>query len=155
MGDSATGVAFLVIVAGGAWYLSTHPISSAKKPKATSPIESRAENASESQIDPKAVLEASSPSLNGIKGGPRLLERVTNNRLADSWRSSEIPALNMRRDNGVPLEEQLARAQAVTKMVYSGTMNKTYHLLNEDRPRPMTQGRIRNKFQTTNFKPVY
>ncbi|MBS0654723.1 MAG: hypothetical protein JSR46_03015 [Verrucomicrobia bacterium] len=156
MTDSATGVAFVVLAVGGAYYLSQSTkqlskvdIMSAEKKNVVS---SRASNASRSSIQGTSVFEAEAPSLIGKFGPGRLMERVVSTRLAQSWRDAEMPIMaSMRRHSNAPLDLMLARVQAGVKSVYDQTLGKTAYILDGERERPVIQGKIRQKFQIANF----
>lgn len=152
--SNTTGVVFLVVAAAGGIYLyniSSKLSPTAMKERKKPSVYARAENASESQIVASNVREAAAPTLEGgIKNSGRMLERVVSTRLAESWRNSELPGLQFGHSNA-PLDEMLVRAQSATKHVYVGTMDKLNYMFDPDRQRPIIQGRIRNKFQTTNF----
>lgn len=156
MGDTATGVAFVVLAVGGAYYLSQSTkqlnkvdIMSARQPNA---VTNRADNASRSPIQGTNVFEAESPTFIGTFGGGRLMERVVSTRLAQSWRDAEMPVMaSMRRHSNAPLDVMLARVQGGVKSVYNQTLGKTAYILDSEREKGVIQGKIRQKFQIANF----
>ena len=156
MSDTATGVAFIVLAVGGAYYLSqsTKQLSKVEIMSATQKnvTSDRATNASRSPIQGTNVFEAEAPSLIGAFGGGRLMERVVSTRLGQSWRDAEMPMMaSMRRESNAPLDVMLARVQSGVKSVYAHTMGKTAYILDAERERPVIQGKIRQKFQIANF----
>jgi len=152
----ATGIAFLAIAIGGAWYISNHTpkpsVMATTQKKKGNPVSARASNASEMAVDNETVMEAAAPTLQGKWGGGRLIERVTSTRLANSWRNSEMPNMtNQRTNHSLGADEMLVRIRTATKHVLEDTLHKTAYIYDPDRQRPVIQGKIRSVFQTSNF----
>lgn len=155
MTDATLGVIFLAAAAGGAYFInrSQNPSTAAlNRKEQKNMVANRAENASMSQLDSGNIRETAAPTLEGKFGGGRMLERVVSTRLARSWRSSELPHLAALKQNvhSSP-EEMLTRIQWATKSAFTDSLSKTAYIFDPDRQRPVTQGKIRSKFQISNF----
>lgn len=156
MSDTLTGAAFVVLAIGGAYYLSKSTTKLNHVDVTALPqnkLSTRAGNASRSTIDPDTVLESEAPTFRGRREqGGGLMERVVSTRLAQSWRSAEMPIqAELRRSANLPLGTLLNRIQNGVQSVYSQTIAKTNYVLDSERERPVVQGRIRQKFQIPNF----
>lgn len=93
--------------------------------------------------------EAMGPSLEG-RGGVTL-DRAYSSRVAASERNVMRPLVAHMRNRNQPVAELLNRTQVGLAEVYRRTPEKTAFMFEQRRRRPLNQGKIRDRFQVTQY----